>query len=60
MGGKEFKFCEDEKCDNCGEIGAFDIYGDYLCSDCLRNDESEANAPLWETAGHNSFNWNKP
>ena len=42
MGDREFKFYKDEKCDICDDMGAFDIYGDCFCSDCLRKDEAEA------------------
>jgi len=35
MGDREFKFDEEVICDVCGKEGAFDIYGDFICSDCL-------------------------
>ena len=27
------------RCDNCGELGAFDFMGGHICSDCLIVDE---------------------
>lgn len=39
MGDREFPFLDNAKCDSCGAIGAFDIYGDYLCSLCLSSQE---------------------
>ena len=35
MSSREFEFEAETKCDQCGEEGAFDIYGDYYCSGCL-------------------------
>jgi len=35
MSSREFEFETDAVCDQCGETGAFDIYGDYYCSGCL-------------------------
>lgn len=26
---------EDARCDNCGATGAFDMYGDMLCDECV-------------------------
>jgi len=39
MSGREFEFDAEAVCDNCGEEGAFDIYGDYYCSDCMMEPE---------------------
>ena len=34
MGGKEVQFYIDDVCDICGQLGAFDFYGDLICPDC--------------------------
>lgn len=34
MGCREVPFDEDEKCDRCGAVGAFDFMGDLLCPSC--------------------------
>lgn len=31
---REVDFIEDAICDRCGTQGAYDFYGDYLCSVC--------------------------
>jgi hypothetical protein len=31
---REVDFCIDKQCDICGEVGAWDFYGDYICPDC--------------------------
>ena len=36
MGSREFEFDPDAVCDGCGKKGAFDIYGDYYCEECLK------------------------
>jgi len=43
-------FDEDETCDICGEVGAFDFMGDLLCAECVvklnkRNTKDEQKAP---------------
>ena len=35
MGSREFEYEPEAICDGCGAKGAFDIYGDYLCPECL-------------------------
>jgi len=35
MGSKEFKFDKNVICDICGEEGTFDIYGDFICNECM-------------------------
>lgn len=37
----DFPFEEEEYCDECGTKGAYDIYGDYYCHDCLRKHRKE-------------------
>lgn len=32
---REVVFDENEKCDICGELGAFDFYGDIICQKCI-------------------------
>jgi hypothetical protein len=32
---KIIPFKKDTVCDECGCVGAFDVYGDYLCVDCF-------------------------
>jgi hypothetical protein len=27
----------DRNCDGCGELGAFDFMGDYICNECFAN-----------------------
>lgn len=31
-----FPYDELTHCDTCNQLGAYDIYGDYICDDCLR------------------------
>lgn len=33
--GRDVPFDVDEKCDICGEPGAYDFYGDFICQECL-------------------------
>ena len=28
-----------ERCDNCGRLGAFDFMGDLLCPKCIQNED---------------------
>ena len=35
---REAEYEADEICDICGEEGAFDFYGDYICEECLGGD----------------------
>lgn len=32
---RTFPYDKTEKCDTCGEQGAFDMMGDFICEDCL-------------------------
>jgi hypothetical protein len=32
---RDVPFDKDEECDLCGEIGAYDFMGDYVCPACL-------------------------
>jgi hypothetical protein len=32
---KTIPFDEHAVCDTCGQIGAFDFMGDYICQECL-------------------------
>jgi hypothetical protein len=41
MGSREFEYNKNWKCDNCGREGAFDIYGDFICAQCLIDEEDE-------------------
>lgn len=38
---REYQFDFTEVCDICGKVGAFDIMGDYLCSECLQEETEE-------------------
>lgn len=38
---REFPFEEFSVCDVCGNIGAYDIMGDYFCSNCLPDVDSD-------------------
>jgi hypothetical protein len=40
MGVREFPFEAEAKCDGCGAIGAWDIYGDLLCDKCIESAQS--------------------
>jgi uncharacterized membrane protein len=33
---RDIPFWKEVKCDICGELGAFDFTGDFICSTCLR------------------------
>ena len=35
MGSREFVPEPDLVCDICGEKGAMDVYGDYICAGCM-------------------------
>jgi hypothetical protein len=41
MGDREVPFDENEKCDICGKLGAFDFMGDLICDDCLDKTDIE-------------------
>lgn len=41
MGARFFEFDDDAICDVCGEKGAYDVYGDYFCDNCLLEMERE-------------------
>lgn len=41
MGSREFAFETTAECDGCGQAGAFDIYGDYLCAGCMSTGSEE-------------------
>lgn len=32
--GRDVPFDDDEICDGCGALGAYDFYGDYFCQKC--------------------------
>jgi hypothetical protein len=34
MAAREIPFNENETCDYCGAIGAYDFMGDFLCENC--------------------------
>ena len=36
-----------ETCDECGQLGAFDFYGDYYCTNCLREFNLEEEDEEW-------------
>lgn len=36
---REFEYEPEATCDSCGCKGAFDIYGDFICSDCLDSND---------------------
>jgi len=38
---KDVKFCEDQKCDSCETIGAFDFMGDFICANCIDGDSCD-------------------
>ena len=38
MSDREFEFDEGAMCDGCGKIGSTDIYGNYLCWECMKKD----------------------
>ena len=42
---REIEYLPEEECDVCGNIGAFDFMGDFLCSECaniyIDSDDSE-------------------
>ena len=35
MGSREAPYDKHKECDNCGEMGAHDFMGDYLCDKCV-------------------------
>lgn len=38
---KDVEYELDLICDSCGHKGAFEFYGDFVCSDCLSLDDDE-------------------
>lgn len=34
MGNRDVPFDDEAKCDSCGQLGAYDFMGDYLCPNC--------------------------
>lgn len=38
---KEVPYDLEAICDTCGHKGAFDLYGDYMCHDCLSSEDDE-------------------
>lgn len=46
MGSREFPWDPNEVCDNCGNQGAFDLYGDYVCGDCLHGGKTMTEGPM--------------
>ncbi len=32
--GREVPFNSDQRCDDCGVLGAYDFMGDYICQTC--------------------------
>ena len=44
MGDREIPFDDDEVCDRCGAVGAYDLMGDCYCPQCMEEiipDEEE-------------------
>ena len=39
MSDRTVQLDDEVECDVCGKKGAFDFYGDFICSDCLRRDK---------------------
>jgi len=42
---RDVPYDEDAKCDDCGNMGAYDFMGDYICEECVAkydDDEEEA------------------
>ena len=39
MGDREFPFDPELECDICGRKGSYDLYGDYICEECLGEEE---------------------
>lgn len=37
-------FDESEKCDRCGEQGAYDFLGDFLCQNCFSDNDEDSPA----------------
>lgn len=36
MGSRQIPFDEEERCDGCGAIGAYDFMGYCYCPDCIK------------------------
>ena len=41
MGDREAEYNEDFICDVCGNKGAYDFYGDYICDGCIDHSPSK-------------------
>lgn len=41
MGNRTVPFDKECKCDVCGQSGAYDFMGDYICSDCLDGNDKK-------------------
>lgn len=39
MGDRTVQWDADEKCDACGQLGAYDFMGDYICDKCIEKAE---------------------
>lgn len=37
MGDRELIFEYDKECEICGSEGAYEVYGDYVCPECMGN-----------------------
>jgi hypothetical protein len=48
MGNRNIDFDKDATCDICGKKGAFDFMGDFICQECLdeENHDEENNKYL--------------
>ena len=42
MGSREAPYDKHKECDNCGEMGAHDFMGDYLCDKCVSHPDSDS------------------
>jgi hypothetical protein len=43
---RSFDYIWYEKCENCGNVGAYDIYGDHYCGECLELFQEQADAGM--------------
>ena len=41
MNNREFTYSEEDACDVCGKLGAWDIYGDFLCENCCIDESTK-------------------
>ena len=55
---REVEYEDMLRCDNCGNRGAFDFYGDCLCDDCLDN-ESYLDSHYGQDYGPDSYDYFK-